>query len=255
MSFISQEHAALVHGLFEMLALTIGAAYYRLLRQKGGGGSILHGEGFVVAVGCVFGAAIGNKAVFWIEMPHLFVQHWNTPMLLLGGQSMVGGLLGGLIGVEIAKKLNGIRHSTGDAFVFPVLLGLMIGRVGCFLAGLEDGTFGTPSSLPWAIDFGDGVPRHPTQLYEILFAGLLWWALAGMRQRLAVRSGLLFKLMLVAYLAWRLLVDGIKPVPYAYPFGLSGIQWVCLIGLAIYLPLVWRQWPGASGAAMEREAG
>lgn len=255
MSVISQEHAALVHGLFEMLALTIGAAYYRLLRQKGGGGSILHGEGFVVAVGCVFGAAIGNKAVFWIEMPHLFVQHWNTPMLLLGGQSMVGGLLGGLIGVEVAKKLNGIRHSTGDAFVFPVLLGLMIGRVGCFLAGLEDGTFGNPSSLPWAIDFGDGVPRHPTQLYEILFAGLLWWALAGMRQRLAVRSGLLFKLMLVAYLAWRLLVDGIKPVPCAYPFGLSGIQWVCLIGLAVYLPLVWRQWPRASGVAVEREAG
>lgn len=243
MIFLPSEQAALVHSIFEMLALGVGAAYYRRLRRQCGGGSILHGEGFVVAVGCIFGAAIGNKAVFWIEMPHLFVQHWNTPMLLLGGQSMVGGLLGGLIGVEIAKKLNGIRHSTGDAFVFPVLLGLMIGRVGCFLAGLADGTFGKPSSLPWAVDFGDGVPRHPTQLYEILFATLLWWGLAGLRGRLAVCPGLLFKLMLVSYLGWRLLVDGIKPIPHAYPLGLSGIQWVCLIGLAIYLPLVVRQWP------------
>ncbi|MCG2576200.1 prolipoprotein diacylglyceryl transferase [Dechloromonas sp. XY25] len=242
MSFIPAEQAALVHGIFEMLALVVGAAYYRLLRRRSGGGSILHGAGFVVAAGCVFGAAIGNKLVFWVEMPHLLAQYWTTPTVLFGGQSMVGGLLGGLIGVEIAKKLNGIAQSTGDAFVFPVLLGLMIGRAGCFLAGLADGTYGNPSGLPWAIDFGDGIPRHPTQLYEILFAGLLWWGLATARQRLALPPGLLFKLMLIAYLAWRLLVDAIKPIPYAYPFGLSGIQWVCLVGLVIYLPVVWRQW-------------
>lgn len=241
-AFVPPEHAALVHGIFEMLALAVGAAYYRLLRKRAGGGSILHGEGFVVAVGCVFGAAIGNKLVFWIEMPHLLAQYWTTPTLLFGGQSMVGGLLGGLVGVEIAKRLNGIAHSTGDVFVFPVLLGLMIGRTGCFLAGLADGTYGNPSGLPWAIDFGDGIPRHPTQLYEIAFAGLLWWGLARMQQRLAVQPGLLFKLMLVGYLGWRLLVDAIKPIPYVYPFGLSGIQWVCLIGLAVYLPVVWRQW-------------
>ena len=29
-----------------------------------------------------------------------------------------------------------------------------------------DFTYGTPTSLPWAHDFGDGVPRHPVQLYE-----------------------------------------------------------------------------------------
>lgn len=243
MSFVPNEQAALVHGIFELLALSVGAAYYRLLRKRAGGGSILHGEGFAVAVGCIFGAAIGNKLVFWIEMPHLLAQYWTTPALLFGGQSMVGGLLGGLVGVEIAKKLNGIAHSTGDAFVFPVLLGLVIGRGGCFLAGLADGTHGNPSSLPWAVDFGDGISRHPTQLYEIAFAGLLWWGLAETRLRLAMPPGLLFKLMLVGYLGWRLLVDAIKPIPYAYPLGLSGIQWVCLFGLAIYLPVVWRQWP------------
>lgn len=254
MIFVSHENAALVHGLFEMLALTVGAAYYRLLRRHSGGGNILQGEGFVVAVGCVFGAAIGNKLVFWIEMPHLLAQYWNTPNLLLGGQSMVGGLLGGLIGVEIAKKLNGIAHSTGDTFVFPVLLGLMIGRVGCFLAGLEDGTFGTPSNLPWAIDFGDGVPRHPTQLYEIVFAGVLWLVLAHSRTSLADRSGLLFKLLLVAYLLWRLLIDWLKPLPYAYPLGLSGIQWVCLLALMVYLPQVFCLWRRPATALKRRKA-
>jgi phosphatidylglycerol---prolipoprotein diacylglyceryl transferase len=248
---IPAEYAALVHGLFEALALALGAAAYRAAKRRAGGPGILAPGEFAVAVGCVFGAAIGNKAVFWIEMPHLFVQHWQTPTVLFGGQSMVGGLLGGLIGVEIAKKLNGITRSTGDAFVFPVLLGLAIGRVGCFLAGLEDGTYGVATDLPWGIDFGDGIRRHPTQLYEIAFAGLLAWALARWRDRLADRPGLLFKFMLVAYLVWRLAIDTLKPVPYVYPLGLSGIQWVCLIGLVIYLPGVWRQWAG--GAVMQTE--
>ena len=239
---IPVEYAALVHGFFEMLGLAVGAATYRRARRQMGGRGILAPGEFAIAVGCVFGAAIGNKAVFWIEMPHLFVQYWQTPAVLFGGQSMVGGLLGGLLGVEIAKKLTGITRSTGDAFVMPVLLGLAIGRVGCFLAGLEDGTFGVATNLPWGIDFGDGVRRHPTQLYEIAFAGVLAWVLSRWRGRLVDRPGLLFKLMLVAYLAWRLAVDDIKPVPYVYPLGLSGIQWVCVLGLAVYLPILVRVW-------------
>jgi prolipoprotein diacylglyceryltransferase len=251
---ISVEYAALVHGFFEMLGLTVGAALYRRARRQIGGRGILAPGEFAIAVGCVFGAAIGNKAVFWIEMPHLFAQYWQTPTVLFGGQSMVGGLLGGLIGVEIAKKLAGITHSTGDAFVMPVLLGLAIGRVGCFLAGLEDGTFGVPTDLPWGINFGDGIRRHPTQLYEIAFAGALAWVLSLLQGRLADRPGLLFKLMVVAYLAWRLAVDGIKPVPYSYPLGLSGIQWVCLAALIVYLPATVRLWAAQTSLPERKNA-
>jgi phosphatidylglycerol:prolipoprotein diacylglycerol transferase len=125
--------------------------------------------------------------------------------------------------------------------VFPILLGIIIGRIGCFLAGLHDGTFGLPSDLPWAVDFGDGIPRHPTQLYEILFAVFLWIFLARLRRPLAISSGLLFKCLLSAYLLWRLFVDGIKPVPFAWWGGLSGIQWLCIIALLLYLPLLIRQ--------------
>lgn len=243
---IPVEYAAAVHGFFEMLALGVGTAFYRYLRRRDASASVLHGPEFAVAAGCIFGAALGNKAVFWIEMPHLLAQYWNTPTVWLGGQSMVGGLLGGLIGVEIAKKMDGVQRSTGDAFVFPILLGLIIGRIGCFLAGLADGTFGNPSDLPWAIDFGDGIPRHPTQLYEIAFAGGLWAILQRLQPQLADRPGLLFKVLLVAYLLWRLAVDALKPVPFAYPLGWSGIQWVCLLALLAYLPALWRQWQGGS---------
>ncbi len=238
----TQPHLA--HALFEAAAISIGAFYYRWLQRRAGVsvGALMQGTRFAVLLGCLFGAAIGNKLVFWIEMPHLLPQYWNRPEVWFAGQSMVGGLLGGLIGVELAKKWTGARASTGDAFVFPVLLALMIGRTGCFVAGLADGTYGVPTSLPWGIDFGDGILRHPTQLYEIAFAAALWWWLARQRAVLAVESGLMFKLTLSAYLFWRLLVDALKPVPFDYGFGLSGIQLVCIVALIFYLPLTLRQW-------------
>jgi hypothetical protein len=74
-------------------------------------------------------------------------------------------------------------------------------------------------------------------LFVLGAAALLWRA----RAALARSPGLAFKLYLASYLAWRLVVDGIKPVPYAYAFGLSGIQWVCVVALACYLPFVCRQ--------------
>lgn len=243
-------HPHLFHAVFEAAALSSGAFYYRWQQRRAGVSlaALMEGSRFAVLLGCIFGAAIGNKLMFWIEMPHLFPLYWNKPEVWFAGQSMVGGLLGGLIGVELAKKLSGVQGSTGDAFVFPILLGLMIGRTGCFVAGLADGTFGVPSALPWAIDFGDGIPRHPTQLYEILFAAILWWWLRGMRTSWSVQPGLLFKVMLSSYLLWRLLVDGIKPVPFDYGFGWSGIQVACALALLVYLPLTFAQWRNRKNA-------
>lgn len=234
----SPELAHGVHALLEAAAMMIGARYYLTLRRRDGQISVLQGQGFALLAGCLIGAALGNKLVFWLEMPQLWSPTQGWLQFLLGGQSMVGGLLGGLIGVEIAKRFAGIRYSTGDLFVFPLLLALAIGRIGCFLAGLHDDTFGLPTGLPWGIDFGDGVPRHPTQLYEIVFVAGLWALLSQLKPFIAAVPGLLFKIFLSAYLLWRLCIDFLKPVTHAYAFGLSGIQWVCLIAATLYLPIV-----------------
>jgi prolipoprotein diacylglyceryltransferase len=232
----------IVHALFEALAICVGAFYYRYLWRRSHTSSPTAGTHFAVLIGCVLGAAVGSKLVFWAQLPHLWVIYKQTPLLWFGGQSIVGGLLGGLIGIEIAKKIVGIRHSTGDAFVFPLLLGLIIGRIGCFLASSTDGTHGAPTTLPWGMNLGDGIPRHPTPLYEIAFAVLLWWGLKYLQSSFATASGLLFKTFLSAYLLWRLWVENLKPLPFDYGFGLSGIQVICLAALLLYLPLTLRQW-------------
>jgi len=140
--------------------------------------------------------------------------------------------------VELAKALTRQHRSTGDQMVQPLIAGMTLGRVGCWLAGLHDDTYGLPTPLPWGMDQGDGVPRHPSALYEIACLAALGALLARHRQRLAPVPGLQFKLFLAAYLLWRLVSDGWKPVRVPYALGGSGIQWVCAVSLLLYGPLV-----------------
>jgi phosphatidylglycerol---prolipoprotein diacylglyceryl transferase len=231
---------AALHASFEWAGIFVGG---RLYLQAGGTSWRKLGatRNFAVVFGCIIGAAIGNKAVHWIQRADQWYVLREAPWLMLQGQSIVGGLLGGLMGVEIAKYWVGVRESTGDRFVAPILVGLIIGRMGCLLAGLQDDTYGIPTDLPWGIDFGDGVRRHPTQLYDMLFAATTLSTLRHFRPALQAQPGLAFKLLLAGYLLWRLIIDGLKPVPYAFVGGLSGIQLVCAVALLCYLPLTLRQ--------------
>ncbi len=243
---LSEPAAHATHLFFEWLGIATGVQLYRLRRRQASGQGILQPGHYGVLLGCILGAAIGNKLVFWIEVPHLWQANWTNPAAWAGGQSIVGGLLGGLLGVELGKVWCSVKESTGDNFIVPLAVGTAIGRIGCFLAGLFDGTYGTATSLPWGIDFGDGVARHPTQLYEIAFVLLLATAISLWRRRWDLPSGLAFKAYLWSYLLWRLVIDAIKPVPYPYAFGISGIQWVCILALAAYTPLFVRQFVAAA---------
>ena len=152
-------------------------------------------------------------------------------MYLLGGKTIVGALLGGTFAVEWAKARMGVQRRTGDLFALPLVAGIAIGRIGCFLAGLRDHTYGTPTALPWGVDFGDGIRRHPTQLYEVaamLALGWLLWRLG----RQPHREGDLFRAFLTLYMAWRLAVDFLKPEPRLA--GLTAIQWCAAAALAWY---------------------
>ncbi len=235
------ETAMVLHFVFEWLSVFIGAWLYRRqfnqqsTTQSSGYRSPKASLG--VLIGCLVGAGIGNKLLFVIEVPQTFTEHGWIAFLL--GQTIVGGLLGGLIGIEIAKKILNIKHSTGDKFILPLTVAIVIGRTGCFLAGLYDGTYGIATDMPWGVNFGDNIARHPTQIYEQLFVIGLYLILLRFKGRLSVVSGLSFKLFLASYLCWRLSVDAIKPIPYDY-WGLSGIQWACVIALLFYVPITYR---------------
>jgi prolipoprotein diacylglyceryltransferase len=217
------------HGVMEVIAYTGGFQLYLFLRRRWTGPVVPVEQNLWIIVGAIFGALIGSKLLAWTESWQDYLRFWkltHSVAMFAGGKTIVGGLLGGWIGVEAAKKILAVHFSTGDLYVFPLILGMSIGRVGCFLTGLSDHTYGNYSRLPWAVDFGDG-PRHPTQLYDILFLLALGIALR-LRMKKPYENGRIFRLFIFAYCLYRFSVEFIKPT-YRHYLGMSAIQLACLI--------------------------
>lgn len=211
------------HFFLESLAYCVGFAIYS--RQRRRSGDVLASpDRSSIIVAAIAGAALGSKLLGWLENPADLLQHWRDPLWLLGGKTIVGGLLGGTAAVEWTKARLGIRQRTGDLFAIPICTGIAVGRIGCFLAGLSDRTYGNPTGLPWGVDFGDGVRRHPTQLYEVGFCVALALLLRWLANR-PHAEGDLFRVFLFSYMAWRLVIDFLKPEPRLA--GLTAIQWCC----------------------------
>lgn len=238
-----------VHTFCEALAYFIGARVYFWQSRSGGTVTLPPTvDRLWIAAGAIAGAALGSKVVYWLQYPTLVADNWNNLAIMLGGKTIVGGLLGGLAGVELVKWLRGIRPSTGDDFVVPLIIGMSIGRIGCLLAGLADNTYGIETNLPWAVTYSDGIPRHPAPLYEVIFLLLFWPLVAPLRRHLP-RAGDTFKVFLASYLMFRFFSEFIKP-----PFGethsaleqnvtridlygglVTGIQIACALGILNYL--------------------
>jgi phosphatidylglycerol---prolipoprotein diacylglyceryl transferase len=214
------------HPAFEALGYVSGYLVYRWMRQRDGDALDDERRWSVIAAAAV-GALIGARLLGLLEQAPKIGLHWSE-LLQPGGKTIVGGLLGGWIAVELLKFAVGVRSRTGDLFAVPLCVGIAVGRLGCFFAGLADDTYGTATRLPWGVDFGDGVRRHPTQLYEFVFLMVLACWLWRWRKR-PHGEGVVFRGFLAAYLGWRLVVDFIKPQPVVH--GLDVIQWACLVGL------------------------
>lgn len=150
--------------------------------------------------------------------------------------SIAGALVGAIVGVEIWKHFNRVRESTGGPFVIPLCLGIIVGRWGCLFAGLGDQTYGTPTSRPWAVDLGDGIARHPVEIYEsfsvALFLALYWRALIR-NQSWAVRHG--FHYFVLAYAVQRFAWEFLKPYPSVIgPLNLFHFVMIGLIAYALH---------------------
>ena len=204
---------------FVSLGMLAGLTYYLLdVRRRG---RIGEGALVIIAAALVFGI-LGSK------VPLLF-EGRSLPQIIFG-KSIVGGLIGGMFGVYATKRLFKIQLRLGNVIAPAVALGMAIGRLGCFFTGCCYGKVAA-----WGFDFGDGLTRLPTQLFEsafhlIAFCVLLYW-----RDR-AKTPGILFKLYLLAYFVFRFCCEFIRENPIIF-MGLTVYQIICLLGIA-YIAVV-----------------
>ncbi len=127
-------------------------------------------------------------------------------------RSIEGAIFGAVFGIEIYKRFAGVPARTGARFAAPFAIGVVVGRFGCFFSGIDDFTYGTPTNLPWAHDFGDGVMRHPVPLYEsgamAIFLALYLIAVFGERRWFIVNG---FYLAALWYAVQRFAWEYFKP--------------------------------------------
>tara|TARA_B100000945_G_scaffold273072_1_gene235822 strand:- start:793 stop:1593 length:801 start_codon:yes stop_codon:yes gene_type:complete len=149
------------------------------------------------------------------------------------GLVFLGGLIGGTIAVSIYIKKVNLKWLVIADFIGPYLaLGHGIGRIGCFLVGDD---YGTPSNLPWACSFPNGlppttIPVHPTQLYEMFLYFILFLFLYIKKRNKAFIGEIFFN-----YLFWagliRFMIEFIRTnIKY---FGFSGAQYISIIMIFI----------------------
>jgi len=180
-----------------------------------------------IILGAALGALVGSRLVGFLENPLIEFTLKNA-ITLLNTKTIMGGLFGGLLGVELAKKIINESQSSGDLFVFPIILGIFIGRVGCFISGINEFTYGKVTTSAFGMDLGDGLLRHPTSLYELFFLIFLFIALKTVNNRLQLKNGDLFKIFMLSYFGFRFCIEFLKPNVF-YTIGLSSIQILCVI--------------------------
>jgi len=187
---------------------------------------------FLGVLGVVLGGRLGYclfyKPGYYLENPLQILFVWQ------GGMSFHGGLLG-----VIASQLWFARTRHKPVwqvldFVAPcVPLGLGAGRVGNFINGELWGRAADPS-LPWAMVFpqsGTSIPRHPSQVYELLLEGALLFIVLWLYARKQRKEAQVSAVFLVGYGIARFTAEYFRE-PDAFlgilALHMSMGQWLCI---------------------------
>jgi phosphatidylglycerol---prolipoprotein diacylglyceryl transferase len=215
-----------VHSLFDVAAWAgAAAAGYAVARWRPLAFPVQASMRLDYIAMAALGAAAGGYLFGTLNM-------WASGVAGLG-RSIEGAIFGGILAVEIFKRIAGVKGATGARFAAPLAIGVAIGRLGCFYSGTEDFTYGVPTGLPWGVNCGDGVLRHPVQLYEsATMAGFLLVYVAALARRNVFWSRNGFYLAVGFYGFQRFFWEFLKP--YATVLGPLTIFHILSIVLAGY---------------------
>lgn len=225
------------YGLMYLLGFVAGWALGRYRAKRPGSGWTAEQVDdlvFYIALGVILGGRIGYILFYsfgsFLHNPLTLFRIWE------GGMSFHGGFLGVLLAMALfARKYRRGFWPTVD-FIAPLIApGILFGRLGNFINGE---LWGRVTDLPWGMVFrqtGDGLPRHPSQLYEAALEGvalfaIVWLFSAKPRPTMAV-SGV----FALAYGIFRFLVEFVRqPDPQ---LGYLAFGWLTM-GQVLSLPLI-----------------
>ncbi|EKE06487.1 MAG: hypothetical protein ACD_18C00347G0012 [uncultured bacterium] len=209
------------YSFFILLGLIVGLIVYYILAKKE---KDLSEKSFYILIAGLVGGVIGAKLpILLINLPDI-IKNFPDITYILAGRTITGGLIGGTLAIMYLKKKLNIKEKKGNLFAPAIALGIAIGRIGCFLRGC---CYGIPTNLPWGVNFGDNIARHPTQIYETIFMLIMFPIL--LYKRKTAKPGYLFYLLMNSYFIFRFFEEFIRENPHY--FGLTLFQYISLIAL------------------------
>lgn len=216
---------------------------------------------FYGVLGVIIGGRLGYvlfyKPGYYLDNPLEALMVWK------GGMASHGGILGVIAVLWLFARARGKSFWQVADFSVPLMpLGLAAGRLGNFINGELWGRPADPNVWPWAMIFpqaGDGVPRHPSQLYQVALEGVLLFALLWLYSKKPRPAGHVAAAFLVGYGLLRFIAEfGREPDAFLglLALQLSMGQWLSvpmvLAGIAFFV--YFRSSPAADAAAV-RKAG
>lgn len=237
------------YGFFYVLSFILGFLLYRYnLRRRDVTLSKEQYESalFTIMLGVILGGRLGYvifyNLLYYLQHPLSILATWE------GGMSFHGGALGVIIGGLIFCRRTKLRfYSLADPAVPIVAMGLGLGRLGNFINGE---LYGRASNLPWAMIFpgSDGVPRHPSQLYELILEGIVLASVTQFLLTKVKKEGIVFWSFIGLYGVFRFMIEFVRQPDsldfysrFGYILGFMSIgQFLSLIMVLVSAYAIWR---------------
>ena len=178
----------------------------------------------IVYISALVGAFLGAKIAYLLAEGWRDIGQPDQWLRLATGKSILGALFGGYASVELAKRWVGYRSVTGDWFAMIAPLGIILGRVGCWLHGCCLGSACEPAWF--TVRDAKGVERWPAVPVEILFNAVMLTGFFALRRRGRL-VGQHFHVYLIAYGVFRFAHEFFRDTPRVVA-GLSGYQFIAM---------------------------
>lgn len=242
------------YGLMYLAAFVLFLILGRVRARQGGALTVAELDDmlFYGVLGVIIGGRLGYivfyKLSFYLQHPLDMFKVWE------GGMSFHGGLIGVLVAMALFARNTKKHFFTVADFVAPLVpLGLLTGRFGNFINGELWGRVTAPDA-PWAMIFPQartedlkyiadhpewrnvfdqfsGLPRHPSQLYQMALEGLALFLILWLFTRRPRPMGAASALFLIFYGTFRFIGEFARqPDDFLglLSFGLSMGQWLSL---------------------------
>ena len=158
-------------------------------------------------IGIILGGRLGY--ILFYNLEYYIINYIEILMIWKGGMSFHGGLIGVFIATIIFSKKHKVnKYIFLDLISASAPIGIFLGRISNFI---NSELYGRQTDIIWSVIFAkvDNLPRHPSQLYEAFFEGIILFFIIFLfvNKKYLLRPGLISSLFLIFYSLFRFFIE------------------------------------------------